>query len=52
MCKLIIEQEYNRVELVFDDTVQASTYIESLIPYTTKKTKFTIECEVEEVKGE
>ena len=50
--KLIVEQEYSKIELVFDETTEASAMVEHLIPYAQKKTIFTIICEVEEVKGE
>ena len=56
MCKLVIAQgDYHKIELEFDDTTEASAMVEHLIPYATKKTTFTITCEVEEVekpKGE
>ncbi len=52
MCKLTVKQEFNEIELVFDDTVEASTFVEHMIPYVSKQTTFTITSEVEEVKGE
>jgi len=52
MCKLTIKQDFNEIELVFDDTVEASTFVEHMIPYVSKQTTFTITSEVEEVKGE
>lgn len=51
MVKLTIAQEYSTIELEFDETTEASATVEHLIPYCTKKTTFTIVCEVEEVKG-
>jgi hypothetical protein len=51
--KLIVEQqEYKEIEMEFDDMNEASLHAEKLIPYCSKKTKFTIVCEIEEVKGE
>ena len=52
MVKLTISQEYSTIELLFDDTTEASAMVEHLIPYASKKTTFTITCEVEDVKGE
>ena len=52
MCKLEIEQGYNRIELEFKTINQAAEVIEFIKDGTTKPTKFTITDNVEEVKGE
>ena len=52
MVRLLIEQGLNTIELEFDETTEASAMVEHLIPYSSMKTKFTIVCEIEEVKGE
>ena len=52
MVRLIIEQDFRSIEMEFDDMNEASLHAEKLIPYCSKKTKFTIVCEIEEVKGE
>ncbi len=49
MCKLVIKQGFNEVELVFKDTVDASVTIEHLIKFAEKETVFTL---TSEVKGE
>lgn len=43
MCKLIIEQGYNKVEFETQLPTEAGILIETLQPYVKKDTKFTIE---------
>ncbi len=53
MCKLIIEQpDYQRVELEFNDVVEASTTVDHLKKYAVKDTTFTIICESVNKEGE
>lgn len=47
MCKLIIEQGYNKVEIETQLPTEAGILIETLQPYVKKDTKFTIEYEIE-----
>ena len=51
MCKLEIEQGYNRIELEFKTISQASEVIEFIKDGTTKPIKFIITDKVEE-KGD
>ena len=51
MCKLEIEQGYNRIELEFKSIHQASEVIEFMKDGITKETKFIITDNVE-TKGE
>ena len=46
MCKLIIEQGYNRVILETALPTEAGIIIETLQPYVKEDTKFTIEHEI------
>ena len=53
MCKLIIEQpDYQKIELEFDDVVEASTTVEHIKQHAVKDTTFTIICEIVNKKGE
>lgn len=52
MCKLIIEQpDYQRIELEFEDVVEASVTVNHLKPHA-KNTTFTIICEIVNKEGE
>ncbi len=51
MCKLIIEQaRYNAVEFEFGSIVDAAIMVESLKPYASANTKFTIQHKEETVE--
>ena len=53
MCKLVIEQNYNKVEFEFKDASDAGVMIERLVKHAARKTIFTVVCELEsEEKGE
>ena len=46
MCKLIIEQGYNRTEFEYDTALDAAFAAERLKAYATQETNFTIQYEL------